>query len=113
MAFFDIYDGALGEIPVPIFRQQPLFSNVPSWLTDVKHRVLEKIHNSEDTGHGGEQRTYALAHKLYPTMEITRSDVREFIRYCHYCQKQNQRDKFDVPHASIADPMLNMMIADL
>ena len=82
LAFFDIYYGTLGEIPVSIFRQQPLFSNVPSWLTNVKYRVLEKLHNSEDTGHGGEQRMYALAHKLYPTMEITRSDVREFIRYC-------------------------------
>ena len=43
LAFFDIYYGTLGEIPVSIFRQQPLFSNVPSWLTDVKYRVLEKL----------------------------------------------------------------------
>ena len=56
------------------------------------YRVLEKLQNSEDTGHGGEQRTYALAQKLYPNMEITRANVREFIRYCHYCQKNNQRE---------------------
>ena len=43
LAFFDIYEGSMGEIPVPIFRQEPLFSNVPSWLSDIKYRMLEKL----------------------------------------------------------------------
>ena len=46
-------------------------------------------------------------------MEITRADVREFIKYCCYCQNTNQRDKFDVTHSSIDNPLLNMIFATI
>ena len=73
---------------------------------------MRKVHNDDDYGHGGEQRTYALAQKEFPALGITRSDVKEFIKYCVACQKRSF-NKFDVPHQPIEDRLLNLMIADV
>ena len=100
------------SVKVPRHIVSPNYANVPSWLSDTKWNILKKLHNDDDIGHLGEQRTYALAKKRFPEMEITRSDVREFIRYCSKCQKKIDK-KFDVPHAPIEDMNLNMMISDV
>ena len=73
---------------------------------------MRKVHNDDDYGHGGEQRTYALAQKEFPALGITRSDVKKFIKYCVACQKRSF-NKFDVPHQPIEDRLLNLMIADV
>ena len=99
-------------IKMPMYTTAPSYANVPSWLSDAKWNILREIHNDDETGHGGEQRTYALAKKRYPHMEITRNDIREFIKYCTKCQKKLGK-KFDVPHGPIEDENLNLMISDV
>ena len=59
-----------------------MYANIPGYLSDNKWNALRNIHNNDDHGHGGEQRTYALLQKDYPNLNITRADVREFIKYC-------------------------------
>ena len=54
-----------------------------------------------------------LAKKKFPTMEITRNDVREFIKYCPKCQKRSETRKFDVPYSPIENNDLNVMVADV
>ena len=100
------------SLKVPKHIRSPNYVNVSSWLSDTKWNILKQVHNDDDVGHGGEQRTYALVKKRFPAMEITRNDVREFIRYCSKCQKKMDK-KFDVPHAPIEDMNLNMLISDV
>ena len=57
----------------------PMYANIPCYLS--KWNALRNVHNDEDHGHGGEQRTYALAQKEFPMLGITRNDVKEFIKY--------------------------------
>ena len=38
----------------------PMYANIPCYLSDKKWNALRKIHNDDDHGHGGEQRTLLL-----------------------------------------------------
>ena len=66
---------AQGDIEPGLVIKLPMYANIPCYLSDRKWNTLRKIHNDDDHGHGGEQRTYALAQKDFPNLNITRSDV--------------------------------------
>ena len=102
----------MSKLEGPMF-SAPMFANTPSWLSDAKWNIIKEIHNDDEVGHGGEQRTYALAKKKFPHLEITRNDIKQFILYCPKCQKRMETKKFDVPHAPIEDLNLNLMVADI
>ena len=91
---------AKGNVEPGLVIKLPMYANIPCYLSDTKWNALRKIHNDDDHGHGGEQRKYVLAQKEFPTLNITRSDVREFIKYCVACQKRSLA-KFDIPHQPI------------
>ena len=107
-----ILSQAQGDIEPGLVFKLPMYANIPCYLSDRKWNALRKIHNDDDHGHGGEQRTYALSQKEYPTLNITRADVREFIKYCVACQKRSLA-KFDIPHQPIENKLLNLMISDV